>query len=152
MLITIIGTICILFSKLSERFGIPTLLIFLVLGMACGSDGLLGLEFANVSMTEELSRILLVLIMFYGGFCMNWQAAKPVALPSLLLSSVGTLITAGITGFAAYIFLHLSYAQALLVGAAVSSTDAASVFALLRQKRLNFKGGGRRWSVLGGGR
>lgn len=140
-LITLIGIVCIIFSKLSERFGIPTLLIFLVLGMVCGSDGLVGLAFANIELTEELSRILLVLIMFYGGFCMNWQAARPVMLPSLLLSSAGTLITAAITASAAFLLMHLNFAQSLLVGAVVSSTDAASVFALLRQKRLNLKDG-----------
>jgi potassium/hydrogen antiporter len=133
--------ICVLSSKLLYRFGIPTLLIFLTLGMLLGSDGIGGIYFDNSILTQQISSIGLVFIMFYGGFGFNWKAAKPVAVQSILLSTVGVALTAFLVGLFSHFILKVTFLEGMLLGAIVSSTDAASVFSILRSKNLNLKGG-----------
>ena len=74
-------------SKVLYKFGVPILLIFIVLGMLFGSDGIVGIYFDNYELTSELCSMALVLIMFYGGFGTNWSMAKPSAVPSILMST-----------------------------------------------------------------
>lgn len=90
--------ICVLSSKLLYRFGIPTLLIFLCLGMLLGSDGPGGIYFDNHIIAQQVCSIGLVFIMFYGGFGFNWKTAKPVVIQSIFLSTIGVLITAFLVG------------------------------------------------------
>ena len=90
--------ICITSTKVLYKFGVPMLLIFIVLGMLFGSDGLVGIYFDNYELASKLSSLGLVFIMFYGGFGTNWNMAKPIAIPSILMSSLGVAITAGLTG------------------------------------------------------
>ena len=80
---------CIAGSRLSHRLGIPTLFIFIALGMLFGSDGIFKIEFANYHLAEQICSAALVIIMFYGGFGTNWNAARPVAFQSILLSTFG---------------------------------------------------------------
>ena len=89
--------VCIVGNKLSARIGVPSLLIFLALGMICGSDGILKIPFDNYQLSEQVCTVCLIFIMFCGGFSANWKAAKPVALRAGLLSSLGTIVTALIT-------------------------------------------------------
>ena len=131
--------ICITSSKVLYKFGIPMLLIFIVLGMLFGSDGLVGIYFDNYELTSQLCSLALVFIMFYGGFGTKWKMAKPVALPSLLMSTLGVIVTAGLTGLFCYLVLKTTLLEGLLIGAVVSSTDAASVFSVLRAQKLNLK-------------
>lgn len=133
--------ICVISSKLLYRFGIPTLLIFLVLGMLCGSDGVVGIYFDNYETAKDLCSVGLVFIMFYGGLGTNWKIAKPVVVPAVLMSTLGVVITAGLIGLFCHFVLHMSFLEGLLVGSVAASTDAAAVFAILRSKKLNFKGG-----------
>lgn len=137
--ISVILLFCITFSKIFYKIGVPTLLIFLVLGMLAGSDGLGGIWFDNFKTAENLASIALVFIMFYGGFGTNWNSAKPVAAQAILLSSFGTAITAIITGLFCHYILKFSFWEGMLVGSVMASTDAASVFAILRSRKLRLK-------------
>lgn len=132
--------ICISSSKILYKFGVPMLLIFIVLGMIFGSDGLVGIYFDNYDLTSMICSLALVFIMFYGGFGTNWNIAKRSAVPSILMSSFGVIITAGLTGLFCYLVLGTSLLEGLLIGAVVGSTDAASVFSILRSQKLNLKG------------
>lgn len=133
--------LCIVSSKLSHKIGVPVLAMFIVLGMLFGSDGLFGIAFDNYPFAEQFCSIALIFIMFYGGFGTNWSVAKPVALRAVLLSSLGVVVTALLTGLFCYYALDASLLEGLLIGAVISSTDAASVFSILRSQRLNLKNG-----------
>lgn len=137
----VILLLCIGFSKLLYRFGVPSLLIFIVLGMLAGSDGIGGIYFDDYALAQTLSSVALIFIMFFGGFSTNWKAAKPVAAPAILLSSLGTALTALLTGLFCRFVLHFPLLESLLLGSVVASTDAASVFSILRSRKLNLKGG-----------
>ena len=130
---------CIIANRFSSKFGMPALLCFMALGMIFGSDGLFKISFNNYIITEQLCTIALIFIMFYGGFGTKWQTARPVALKAVLLSTLGVIITALLTCFFCYQILHLSFSESFLIGAVLSSTDAASVFSILRSKNLNLK-------------
>jgi len=132
--------ICISSSKILYRFGVPMLLIFIVLGMLFGSDGLVGIYFDNYDLTSTICSLALVFIMFYGGFGTNWNTARKSAVPSILMSSFGVIITAGLTGLFCYFVLGTNLLEGLLIGAVAGSTDAASVFSILRSQKLNLKG------------
>ena len=132
--------ICITSTKVLYKFGVPMLLIFIVLGMLFGSDGIVGIYFDNYELASYVCSIGLVFIMFFGGFGTNWKAAKPVAIPSILMSSLGVIITAGLTGLFCHFILKMTLLEGILVGTIVASTDAASVFAVLRAQKLNLKG------------
>ena len=132
--------ICITSTKVLYKFGVPMLFIFIVFGMLFGSDGLVGIYFDNFELTKQLCSLALVFIMFYGGFGTKWKLAKPVATPSILMSSLGVIITAGLTGLFCHLVVKTSMLEGLLIGTIVASTDAASVFAVLRAQKLNLKG------------
>ncbi len=132
--------ICITSTKVLYKFGVPMLLIFIVLGMLFGSDGLVGIYFDNYEFTSQLCSLGLVFIMFYGGFGTNWKLAKPVSTPAILMSSLGVIITAGLTGLFCNLVIKTTLLEGFLIGAIVASTDAASVFAVLRAQKLNLKG------------
>ena len=132
--------ICITSTKVLYKFGVPMLLIFIVLGMLFGSDGLVGIYFDNYELTSQLCSLGLVFIMFYGGFGTNWKLAKTVSIPAILMSSFGVIITAGLTGLFCNLVIKTTLLEGILIGAIVASTDAASVFAVLRAQKLNLKG------------
>ena len=140
MISDLILIICITSTRVLYRFGVPMLLIFIVLGMIFGSDGLVGIYFDNYDLAGQLCSLGLVFIMFYGGFGTNWKMAKPVALPSVLMSSLGVLTTAGLTGLFCHLALKTTLLEGFLIGSVVASTDSASVFAILRAQKLNLKG------------
>ena len=141
MVCAIILMACILLSRLTHQLGLPSLLFFILLGMIFGSDGFFKVAFNDYHLTEQLCTIALIFIIFYGGFGTNWKTARPVMKPALVLSTLGVLLTAAITGLFCYFFLHLELIESLLIGAIISSTDAASVFSILRSKKLNLKDG-----------
>lgn len=133
--------LCILAEKFSDRFGMPALILFMFIGIIFGSDGVFKIDFDDFKAAENLCSFALIFIMFYGGFNTKWKAAKVVAVKAVLLSTVGVVITAGITAVLCIFVLHLSMEESFLIGAVLSSTDAASVFAILRKKKLNLKDG-----------
>lgn len=141
MACALILILCVLSNKLLYRFGIPTLLIFLVIGMIFGSDGLVGIEFSDYNLAKNICSVGLIFIMFYGGFGTKWRIAKPVVPQSILMSSLGVVITAGLTGVFCWFVFKTTLLEGLLIGAVIGSTDAASVFAILRSRKLNLKGG-----------
>ncbi len=141
LLIAIVIVGCILCNRISDKIGVPMLLAFIVLGMVFGSDGLLKIQFDNFSFAEQICSIALIFIMFYGGFGTKWSEAKPVAVKAVLLSTLGVLFTAGLVGVFCHYVLHFSWLEGLLLGALLGSTDAASVFSILRSRQLNLKYG-----------
>lgn len=139
LMISLIIVLCVVLSKVSSRMGVPVLLFFIILGMVFGSDGIIKITFDNYALAENISTIAMVLIMFYGGFGTKWSAAKPVVVKALLLSSLGTVLTAGLTGIFCHFVLKIAILESFLIGAVISSTDAASVFSILRSKKLNLR-------------
>ena len=131
--------ICVLANKLSNKIGMPVLIAFIALGMVFGSDGILKIPFENYSFAEQICSVALVFIMFYGGFGTKLSEAKPVAVKALLLSSVGVIFTAALTTVFCFFVLKIKLLESMLIGAVMSSTDAASVFSVLRSKNLNLK-------------
>ena len=127
-------------SKISDRFGVPVLLLFLVLGMISGSEGIGGIYFDDPDIAQTISIIALVLILFSGGLQTKWNNVKPVMVESFSLATIGVLLTALIVGLFAWQFLGLTFLEGLLLGSMMSSTDAAAVFSVLRSKGVSLKG------------
>lgn len=141
LLVAIVILLCVLVEKFSDKFGMPALIFFMFIGMLFGSDGILKIPFDDFKLAENICSIALIFIMFYGGFNTKWQAAKSVAGKSIALSTLGVIITAGITTLLCRVILNIPFAESFLIGAVLSSTDAASVFAILRKHNLNLKDG-----------
>ena len=141
LLFAVVIILCIIGRQISAKIGVPSLLIFMAVGMLLGSDGIFKIPFDDYKLSEQICSVCLVFIMFCGGFSANWQAAKPVALRAGILSSVGTILTALITAAGCHFLIGFDPEESFLIGAVISSTDAASVFSILRSKRLNLKGG-----------
>lgn len=139
ILTAVVIIVCILFNKISGKLGIPMLLAFIVLGMFFGSDGIVKIPFDDYHFASEICSIALIFIMFYGGFGTKGSEARPVAARAVLLSSAGTVMTAGFVGLFCHYILKVDLYESFLIGAVISSTDAASVFAILRLKRLNLR-------------
>ena len=139
LVISIVIMCCIFFNKISDRFGLPMLLVFIMIGMMFGSDGIFKIPFDNYSFAEQVCSVALIFIIFYGGFGTKWSEAKQVAGKSLVMSSGGVIITALLTGLFCHYVLHFEFLEGMLVGAVLSSTDAASVFSVLRSKQLSLK-------------
>ncbi len=131
--------LCVVFNRISQKLGVPVLLAFIVLGMVFGSDGLVKIEFNDYSFAEDICVFALIFIMFYGGFGTKWSAAKPVAAQAILMSTLGTVVTAGLVGVFCCYVLGFELLEGFLIGAVISSTDAASVFSVLRSRHLNLK-------------
>ena len=131
--------LCVLAEKFSDKLGMPALILFMFIGMLFGSDGIFKIYFSNFSAAETICSVALIFIMFYGGFNTKWKAAKQVAGKAIVLSTLGVLITAVITALLCMLVLKMSWVNSFLIGAVLSSTDAASVFSILRKKKLNLK-------------
>ncbi len=135
----------ILMTKASCKLGIPTLLIFLILGMAVGSDGL-GLHFYSMEQAQFIGIVALSIILFTGGMDTQIKQIRPVLKQGLLLSTAGVLLTTALTGLFIYFLFQLDFIPitltlptSLLLAATMSSTDSASVFNLLRSQNLELK-------------
>lgn len=122
-------------SKLSTRFGVPALLLFLVTGMLAGSEGAGGIPFDNPVMAMGIGSVALFLILFDGGLQTDLKnLSRTVAVRGALLATLGVMITAGVVGGFAVVVLDMSLIEGLLLGAILSSTDAAAVFSVLRSR------------------
>lgn len=139
VLVVLVILTCILLNNISSRIGLPTLLTFIVLGILMGYTGLFPIKLADQVFTKDVCSIALVFIMFYGGFGTRMEAVKPVMRESVLLASAGVILTAGITGVFCHFVFQWGWIQSFLLGSVVSSTDAASVFSILRAKKLGLK-------------
>lgn len=130
----------VLISKASERFGVPTMLIFLAVGMLAGSEGVGGIYFDNPRLAQAAGTVALVYILFAGGLETRWAAVRPVWRSGLSLATLGVLITAVSVGVFASLALDFTALEGLLLGSIVASTDAAAVFAILKSKSVRLKG------------
>lgn len=130
---------CIVTNKFSNKLGMPALVFFMFLGVLFGSDGILKISFDDYDLTSKLCSIGLLFIIFYGGFCTKKPDNNKITAQAICLSSLGTIFTAGFTALFCHYILKIPYVESFLIGAIISSTDAASVFSILRSKRLNLK-------------
>lgn len=126
-------------NKFLKALGVPALLFFMVLGMIFGSDGIFKINYENFKITKELCSIALGFIIFYGGFCTKWETAKPIAMKAAVLSTIGVFLTAILTCVFCHYVLDVSFLESFLIGSVIASTDAASVFSILRLRNLNLK-------------
>ena len=123
-------------TLMAQRIRLPALVIFIGVGMAIGSDGLGLIAFDDFELAQEIGIIALVLILFEGGLTTGFSAIRPVLGPSLSLATVGTVLTAAVTGGLAILLLDVSTLEGFLLGAVIASTDAAAVFSVLRGSTL----------------
>jgi cell volume regulation protein A len=121
--------------RLASRLGLPSLLVYLVLGMALGPIGL-GIQFTDADLTRTLGLCALVVIIAEGGLTARWSELRPVLGPAVVLSTVGVAVSAAVVAVVAHFLLGLDWRLAFLYGAVLSSTDAAAVFATLRRLRI----------------
>ncbi|KWW97621.1 potassium transporter [Carbonactinospora thermoautotrophica] len=128
--------VAIVAVRLSTRTGLPSLLIYLGLGLALGTDGL-GIEFSDVELTRTLGYAALIVILAEGGLTTRWSTIRPVVPVAVALATVGVGVSVGVTALVAHAAFDMEWRHALLLGAIVSSTDAAAVFSVLRRLPLS---------------
>jgi cell volume regulation protein A len=121
--------------RLSTRLGVPSLLVYLALGVAIGESGL-GIQFEDADLTRTLGFCALIVIIAEGGLTARWSQLRPVLTVSASLATVGVFVSIAVVGVVMHVTLGLDWRLALLYGAVLSSTDAAAVFATLRRLRL----------------
>ena len=145
----LIGSVLLMVSivvgKTGYRFGVPALLLFLIVGMAFGSDGL-GIQFNNAYQAQAIGVVALSIILFTGGMDTKITEIRPILAPGMVLSTVGVILSALFTGLfiwfisgMSFTSIHLPLTTSLLLAATMSSTDSASVFAILRSQKMNLK-------------
>lgn len=141
--ILLIGSALLIVSifagKTSFRFGVPTVIFFLLVGMLAGSEGLGGINFQDPKVAQFIGIVALNFILFSGGFETDWRSVRPVLWQGVTLSTLGVILSAVGLGLFVYAVTDFSLYEALLLGAIVSSTDAAAVFSILRSKNLALK-------------
>ncbi|RPI46103.1 MAG: potassium/proton antiporter, partial [Bacteroidetes bacterium] len=141
--ILLVGSLLLLTSiiagKTSYRFGIPTLVLFLAIGMLAGSEGIGGIHFDDPQAAQFIGIVSLNFILFSGGLDTNWKSVRPVLREGVVLSSLGVLLTAVLLGTFVWLITDFTIYESMLVGSIVSSTDAAAVFSILRSKNLALK-------------
>lgn len=141
--ILLIGSLLLFVSvvvgKTSYKFGVPTLLLFLSIGILAGSEGIGGIRFEDLKVAQFIGIVCLNFILFSGGLETNWTSVKPVLGVGLVLSTLGVLFTALVLGGFVWAVTDFTIYESLLLGSIVSSTDAAAVFSILRSKSLALK-------------
>ena len=141
--ILLIGSLLLFISivagKTSYRFGIPTLILFLAIGMLAGSEGILGINFDDPKLAQFIGIVSLNFILFSGGLDTSWSSIKPVLWQGISLSTLGVLLTAVSLGLFVWAITDFTLFEGLLLGSIVSSTDAAAVFSILRSKKMGLK-------------
>ncbi len=131
--------ISIIVGKTSYKFGVPTLILFLAIGMIAGSEGVGGIQFDDPQIAQFIGIVSLNFILFSGGLDTNWSSVRPVLKEGITLSTLGVLLTALTLCIFVYLIADFNIYESLLLGAIVSSTDAAAVFSILRLKSLALK-------------
>lgn len=124
----------VLASRLSGRLGVPTLVIFLIIGMLAGSEGIGRIAFNDFQVAQAVGMLALAYILFAGGLETEWRAVRRVVFPALTLSTAGVFLTALAMAAFAMLVLDFTFLEGLLLGSIVSSTDAAAVFAVMRAR------------------
>lgn len=148
LLLGVVLALCIFVNRVTDRLKVPSLLLFIGLGIVFGLIfRAVGIgNFTDYGLGNVVCSICLVFVIFYGGFGTNFKAARPIVPQALLLSFAGTAMTAGLIGCCVYLIFHavpflggIGWTESMLIGSVISSTDAASVFNILRTRRLNLK-------------
>ncbi|MFE3518404.1 potassium/proton antiporter [Streptomyces sp. NPDC059166] len=119
--------------RISSRSGLPSLLLYLGIGIVMGQDGIFDVRFDNAELTQVIGYAALVVILAEGGLGTKWKEVRPALPAAAVLSTAGVGISVGVTASAAHYLVGLDWRQALIIGAVVSSTDAAAVFSVLRK-------------------
>lgn len=132
--------ISIFASRISLRFGVPALLLFLLIGMAAGSEGIGGVYYDDPYSAQFIGTVALAFILFSGGLDSQWSRLRPALVPSILLSSIGVILTAMLVGVFSHLVFGFTLPEGILLGAIVSSTDAAAVFSVLRGQKIRLQG------------
>lgn len=140
LILSTLVILSVLMSKLGDNTGTPALLIFIAIGMITGSDVLGIIYFDNVKVTQYISVISLVVILFGGGLNTNWKYVKESSKSAAVLATLGVIITTFISGLFIHYIFELDIYYSLLIGSIISSTDAAAVFSILKGKNLKLKG------------
>ena len=138
--IAILIILSIVFLRASSKIGMPALLIFLTIGMLAGSDAIGGIYFDDAALAQKVGIIALTFILFSGGLESDWSTIRPILLPGALLGTIGVIVTAAILALFAIFALGFPPLVGMLLGAVVSSTDAAAVFNVLRSRNIGLKG------------
>ena len=138
--VAVLLLLSVISSKASTQLGVPTLVLFLAIGMLAGSDGPGGIYFDSPWLAQSLGTLALIFILFSGGLDTKWKEAKSVLWRGAILSTLGVILTAAIVAYAAHYVLDFSMLEAMLLAAIISSTDAAAVFSILRSRQISLKG------------
>jgi cell volume regulation protein A len=136
LIISVLLLLSIAASKISSRLGIPALLLFLGLGMVAGSEGPGGIYFDDPWLTQLFGSLALAYILFAGGMSTRWSAVRRVLAPSLTLATLGVIVTTAVVALFAVLVFRFSPLEGFLLGAIVSSTDAAAVFSILKSNEV----------------
>lgn len=139
LIVACILALGVLASKVASKLNLPVLLLFLVIGMVAGSDGPGGIWFSDARLAQQFGVVALIFILFSGGMDLEWSAAKRHLAPAVSLSTLGVIVTAGITAAASVMLLGFRWVEGFLLGAIVASTDAAAVFSTLSQGKLHVR-------------
>ncbi len=138
---------CLVGTKISSWVNTPSLVLFLIVGMLAGSEGIGGIAFDNATAANYIGSTAMAFILLAGGFDTNWKSVRPVLITGGILSSLGVLLTALFVGVFLWLFLRwqlpnqaVSLSWCLLLGSIISSTDAAAVFSILRSRSVSLKG------------
>jgi potassium/hydrogen antiporter len=140
LVVSLILLIGILATKVSSNLGVPSLVLFIFVGMIAGSEGAIGIPFDDYELARAIGILALIVILYAGGVDTNWSEVRPLFFQAAILSSLGVFLTAAMIGVFSVLILNFSWLEGLLLGSIISSTDAAAVFSVLRSKGLNLKG------------
>lgn len=138
--VSLLIVISIIITRFSNTLGLPELVLFIIIGMLAGSEGIGKIQFEDYHLSQHIGTIALIFILFSGGLDTKIRDIKPVVKSALSLASVGVILTTVIIGFLIHYFLGFEIYQGMLIGAIISSTDAAAVFSVLRSKQIKLKG------------
>ncbi|WMJ75009.1 potassium/proton antiporter [Cytophagaceae bacterium ABcell3] len=138
--ISLLIILSVVIAKVTNNIGVPVLLLFLGVGMLAGEEGLGGITFTDAQAAQSIGIMALIMILFSGGLDTKWPVVKPVLFPALSLATLGVFATTFFVGLFLWLVLDLPFLVSMLVGAVISSTDAAAVFSILSSRNINLKG------------
>ncbi len=140
LVVGILFFLSLIAGRISEKTKIPALILFLVVAMLSGVDGPGGIQFHDARIANAIGSVALAFILFSGGFDTQWQEVRPIVLRGVVLATVGVFLTAITMAALLWQFLGFSFMDGMLLGAIISSTDAAAVFTILRSQKCGLKG------------
>lgn len=137
LIVSVLLISAILLNKIGGKFGVPSLLLFIFVGVLAGSDGIGGIYFENYGLSQFIGIVAISYILFMGGLSVDIDELKPVFKEGTVLATLGVFLTGLLTGICCYYILDLNILECMLLGGIISSTDAAAVFSVLRSKNIS---------------